>query len=396
MSKVNIDAQKERHKKLFEGHYHTLPGQVWFHTKRGLVKLIHFVLPSGRRISEFMHPLDNMPAPKRLYAQVALFSMSLLVINSVNISNAAYYEGGEGVGDEYLSLEITESYISDEEGYTIKNMPLEGETTFNQNRTEDEEYTVTEGDTLSVIAYRYGLSTSTIRYANPTLGNGDYLKVGQTLAIPPKDGVYVKIESGSTLVSLMDKYKGDLEKTKEFNGVNDDSQLVAGNDIFIVDGRPAVIYVASNETAYSSGDTTSYELPSVMQYDIPASAEGWIRPTSGIITQGFHSGHYAYDIADRSKPPILAAASGTVVYASSGTYDGGYGTNVWIDHGNGYRSHYAHMEVIYVNVGDVMTQGQVIGKMGRTGRVYGVTGIHLHLELEYNGTKISPSVMGVF
>lgn len=405
MSKVNIEAQKERHKKLFEGNYHTLPGRIWFHSKRGLVKLVRFmwsILPSGRRFSQFTHPLDKMPAPRRLYTQVALFGMGLLVLNSINISSANF-EGGEGVGNEYLALDSTESYISDEEGYTIKNMPLEGETTFNQNRTERTEYTVVEGDTLSVIAYRYGLSTTTIRYANTTLGGGDYLKVGQTLVIPPKDGIYVKIESGSTLVSLTDKYKGDLDKTKEFNALEDDSQLLAENEIFIVGGRPIVVTVASNgssssgSSSSSGGGSYTTSEPTQKYYDIPASAEGWIRPTIGILTQGYHSGHYAYDIADRSKPPILAAASGTITYANGdGSYDGGYGNNVWIDHGNGYRTHYAHMQEIYVSEGETVVQGQAIGQMGATGRVYGVTGIHLHFELEYDGGKISPSVMGVW
>ena len=203
------------------------------------------------------------------------------------------------------------------------------------------------------------------------------------------------MESGSTLVALMDKYKGDLEKTKEFNEVGDDSQLVEGEEIFIVGGRPAVIYVAATNSSGGT-TTTSYSLPSVLQYDIVPSAEGWIRPTNGIITQGYRGGHYAYDVADRSKPDILAAASGVIVYASAGSYDGGYGTNIWIDHGNGYRTHYAHMEAIYVTTGDTVSQGQAIGKMGNTGRVYGATGIHLHFEIEYGGTKISPNVMGVW
>lgn len=392
MSKLNVEAQKERHEKLFEGHYQTAPGRMWFHTKRALWHLYQnqFFLPSGKHLSSFMHPLDTMPAPRRLYTQMALFSVGLLLLNSVTISNAAY-DGGEGVGKEYLSLEVSESYITDEEGYIIKNMPLTGEATFDQNRTDREEYEVTGGDTLSMIAYRYGLSVNSIRYTNLTLGSGDYLKVGQKLVIPPKDGVYVKVESGNTLVALMDKYKGNLEKSKEFNGLEDDSSLVAGEEIFIVDGRPAVVYVAS-----TSGAVTSYELPTVMQYNIPPSAEGWIRPTQGKITQGFRGGHYGYDIADRSRPAILAASSGLVVYASSGTWDGGFGTNLWIDHGNGYRTHYAHMEVIYVNEGESVSQGQVIAKMGNTGRVYGGTGIHLHFELEYNGVKISPSMMGVW
>lgn len=303
------------------------------------------------------------------------------------------------MGNEYLALDTAESYITDEEGYIIKNMPLEGEGTYDQNRSERTEHEVKSGETLSMIAYRWGVSVPSIRYSNPSLGNSDYLKVGQKLSIPPKDGVYVKVASNSTLLALMDKYKGNLEKTKEFNGIEDDADLIEGEEILIVDGKPeAPVFIASTPT--SSGKNYGYGggqyLPQTTQYDVVANAEGWIRPTNGTITQGYHAGHYAYDIADRSQPDILAASSGTIEYASAGTYGGGYGTNIWINHGNGYRTHYAHMEAIYVTTGDTVAQGQAIGKMGHTGRVYGATGIHLHLELEYNGTKISPSVMGVW
>lgn len=399
MSKINIEAKKERHRKLFEGQYQTLPGQLWFYFKRAVLRLVFLLMPSGKKISEFIHPLDHMPAPRRLYSQMAIFSVFLLVITSVNTSSAAY-AGGENVGKEYLSLDATQStYITDQEGYIIKNMPLEGEGTYDQNRTERAEHEVKSGETLSMIAYRWGVSVSSIRYANTGMGNSDYLKVGQVLVIPPKDGVYVKVASGSSLVALMDKYKGNLDKTKEFNGIEDDSQLVEGAELFIVDGRPeAPVYIAS--TSANSGNNYSYVggtyLPNTQVYEVAPNAEGWVRPTQGKITQGYRAGHYAYDVADRSKPPILAAASGTIVYASAGGWDGGYGTNIWIDHGNGYKSHYAHMEAIYVTTGDTVVQGQAIGKMGNTGRVYGATGIHLHFELEYNGTKISPSVMGVW
>ncbi|MFA4815227.1 MAG: M23 family metallopeptidase [Candidatus Gracilibacteria bacterium] len=396
MSKVNIEAKKERHRKLFEGQYHTLPGQIWFHFKRGVAKIFFFLLPSEKRLSRFMHPLDHMPAPRRLYTQMATFSIGLLILTSVNSTAAS--SGGENAGKEYLSLDISTSYITDEEGYIIKTTPLEGEGTYDQNRTERTEHEVKPGETLSMIAYRWGVSVSSIRYANPTLGSSDYLKVGQTLTIPPKDGVYVKVSSGSTLVALMDKYKGNLDKTKEFNAIEDDSQLIEGEEIFIVDGQPEVIYIATNQSSGSKdyGYVGGTYLPVTEVYEVIPNAEGWIRPTKGIISQGYRVGHYAYDVADRSQPPILAAASGTIVYASAGGWDGGYGTNIWIDHGNGYKSHYAHMEEIYVTTGDTVVQGQAIGKMGNTGRVYGATGIHLHFELEYNGTKISPSVMGVW
>ena len=191
----------------------------------------------------------------------------------------------------------------------------------------------------------------------------------------------------------MEDYGGTLEDTQVFNNIKGDNDLVIGKEIFIVDGAPpAPVYTATTATSYAPTAITSSAAPAVTQYDITASAEGWIRPTQGSITQGYHGGHYAYDVADRSKPPILAAASGTVMKAFNSGWNGGYGHYILIDHGNGY----AHNEVVYVGVGDYVEQGQVIAKMGNTGRVYGVTGIHLHFELIFNGSKLSPSVMGVW
>ncbi len=343
-----------------------------------------------------MHPLDQWPAPKRLYTQLASWSMGLLVLTSINVSNAAF-EGGEGVGQEYLSLDATAVHITDDDGYILKAMPLEGEATFDLNRSELVEHEVQGGETLSMIAYRYGVKMESIRYANTGMGSSDYLKIGQKLKIPPKDGVYITVPAGATLVSLMDKYKGNLDDTKAFNGIEDDADLTSGSQLFIVGGKPEVVYIAqanSGSSYNSSGGYSAYG-PDVSSYDIPANDLGWIRPTVGLVTQGFKSGHPAYDIADRSRPDILAVMGGTVVDSGTG-WDGGYGNNLWIDHGNGYQTHYAHMTEFYVQVGDTVTQGQVIGEMGNTGRVYGVTGIHLHFEISYNGVKISPSFMGVW
>ena len=387
MSKINLEARKERHRKLFEGRLNSLPSKLWFYITR-FFRFLLSLKPARKRFSHFIHPLDHLPAPKRLYTQVALWSIAFLVLNSVNVTNAAV-SGGEGVGAEYLALELSEGFITDEEGYLIKSTPLEGESLYDQNRLEQVEHEVQEGETLSLIAYRYGIGVSSIRYANPSI-NADYLKIGQKLQIPPKDGLYVEIKSGDTLAKLMEKHKGNLDKTKEFSGITDDSELIVGEKLFVMDGRPAVVYVAQ-----SSADG-SYVAPTQLYYDIPPNELGWIRPTQGKITQGYRAGHYAYDVADASRPPILAAAGGTVIKASSGTWGGGYGNHIIIDHGNGYQTLYAHCEVLYVNAGDVVTQGQVIAKMGNTGRVYGRTGIHLHIELSYNGQKLNPSVMGVW
>ncbi len=388
MSKINSDAKKERHKKLFEGHYQTRLGHVWFLAIRAVKKVWDFITPSRKILPSFRHPLDGMPAPKRLYTTVAAWSMVILLMTSVNISSANYDEGAYFASDE-LGLQEGFDVITDEEGYIIKSSPLEGEALFAQNRAEQIEHEVQPGDTLSVIAYRYGLKSSTIKYANPTIGSGDYLKIGQKLNIPAKDGYYVKVKAGDSIAKLVEKYKGDLNKTKEFNKITEDSDLIADTSLLIIDGKPEITYIATQ----SSGGGASSR-PSVFQYDIPPNAQGWILPTHGLVTQIFHGGHFGYDVADRSQPPIVAAADGLVIKASSGSYGGGYGNHIIIDHGNGYTTLYAHAEALYVNLGDHVKQGQVIAKMGRTGRVRGATGIHLHFEVSYKGKKLPISALG--
>lgn len=346
----------------------------------------------------FMHPLDGMPLQRRLYIQVSAWSFGLFLISSLNISDASYEEINYDFSYDELAVNESQEFVTDEEGYVIKSIPLEGETLFDQNRTEKTDHEVQPGETLSVIAYRYGLKSSTIKYANPTIGSGDYLKIGQKLSIPPKDGYYVKVKSGDSLAKLAEKYKGNLDKTKEFNGITQDSELIADTELLIVDGKPEVIYIATNNggsRAYASS-----AVPTILQYNIPANSQGWILPTRGRVNQVYHSGHYAFDVGDRSQPPILAADGGVIAKANSGCAPGyswcggGYGNHIVIDHGNGYFTLYAHMEAIYVEEGDTVQQGQVIGKMGRSGRVRGATGIHLHFEVSYNGQKLNPATLG--
>lgn len=388
VSKINLEAKKERHKKLFEGHYQSRAGHVWFLLKRGAVKVWNFFTPSMKVLPSFMHPLDGMPAPKRLYTTIAVWSICILTVTSIDISSAAFNDSDYAYNYDELILQEGFDFISDDEGYTVKWQPLEGQAIYDQNRTEKVEHEVAPGDTLSVIAYRYGLKSGTIKYANPTIGSGDYLKIGQKLTIPPKDGYYIKVKKGDSVAKLVEKYKGNLEKTKEFNSIADDSDLNADTDLLVVDGQPEVVYIANY------GGSTASAAQTIFQYNIPPNAQGWILPTTGRLNQLFSSRHLAYDVGDTSKPAIMAAAGGVVVKANSGNYGGGYGNFIIIDHQNGYKTLYAHNEVLYVNEGDTVKQGQVIAKMGRTGRVYGTTGIHLHFEVSYNGKKFDPGLLG--
>ncbi len=122
----------------------------------------------------------------------------------------------------------------------------------------------------------------------------------------------------------------------------------------------------------------------------PATSSGmFMRPvTNAIITSkygqrssGFHTGT---DFATATGTPIYASAAGTVIY--SGT-KGSYGKLVIIDHGNGYKTYYAHCSALYVSVGQSVSKGENIAAVGTTGNS---TGPHVHFEIRYNGNTLNP------
>jgi murein DD-endopeptidase MepM/ murein hydrolase activator NlpD len=118
------------------------------------------------------------------------------------------------------------------------------------------------------------------------------------------------------------------------------------------------------------------------------SASGFIWPVSGPVTSPFGMRwgrmHTGIDIGVPYGTPIHAAASGQVIYA--GWMDG-YGNLVFIDHGRGISTGYAHQSSIAVSNGQSVTQGQLIGYVGCTGHCFGP---HLHFEVRVNGTPVDP------
>src|SRR6185503_16107771 len=100
----------------------------------------------------------------------------------------------------------------------------------------------------------------------------------------------------------------------------------------------------------------------------------------GIKTQGIH-GHNGVDLASSYGSDILASAEGEVIISKNSGWNGGYGSYIVIKHGNGTQTLYGHLSATTVSVGDHVTQGQLIGKMGHSGQVTGHTGTHLHFEI---------------
>lgn len=124
------------------------------------------------------------------------------------------------------------------------------------------------------------------------------------------------------------------------------------------------------------------------------SATPSIMPTKGTITSRFgyrkspFSGrselHKGIDIANKKGTQIVATADGIVVFAGA---RGLFGRILTIDHGHGIITHYAHLDEILKEEGDNVKRGDVIAKMGNTGRS---TGPHLHYEVRLNGIPVNP------
>lgn len=120
----------------------------------------------------------------------------------------------------------------------------------------------------------------------------------------------------------------------------------------------------------------------------------FVRPVPGAVTSAFggrrmfngklRSIHRGVDLRGAEGSPIRALASGRVILAESMYYGG---NTVYLDHGQGVISIYCHMSVMDVRSGDTVQAGDVLGKVGSTGRV---TGPHLHLGLIIHGQAADP------
>jgi len=245
-------------------------------------------------------------------------------------------------------------------------------------RGETIEYQVQAGDTISTIAEKFGVSVDTIRWEND-LKSVKEIKPGQVLRILPVSGIRHKVKPGDTIWSIAKKYQVDPQVIVDWpynSFANDESfALAVGQDLIIPDGvKPKETPTAPRPTYYAQ---------------IPESGKGggqFIWPTSGHISQGFSWYHKAIDIANKDAPDILAANGGKVILAGW-VPPMAYGNHVIIDHGNGFTTLYAHMSQVYVNVGQTVSRGQAIGKMGSTGRS---TGVHLHFEIRQNSFAQNP------
>ncbi len=255
-----------------------------------------------------------------------------------------------------------------------------------RTRTEVETYTVQPGDTVSSIAATYGLSVNTILWAN-NLSATSLIRPGNTLKIPPQNGLIYTIARGDTIRKIAETYQADELSILDANTDLDPNSLAVGKQIFIPDGvRPAPkIAPISQPTAISLKDIL---LPTGQTPDAASDLElenKLLWPAkSRRINQYYSWRHRGLDIDGDTGDPAYAPEAGKVERAG---WSNGYGYNVVINHGNGIKTLQGHFSKILVEAGDTVERGDVIALIGSTGWS---TGPHIHFEVIINGAKTNP------
>ena len=233
-----------------------------------------------------------------------------------------------------------------------------------------EHYTVKNGDTLTGIASRFGVSMMTVWWAN-RLTTKDSLKAGQDLVIPPVNGLIVTVKAGDTLDTLAAANKIESADIIEVNQL-DDLNLIVGQVLVLPGAKGAPLPTPKPTpkprvvTGGGGGGGFVYQ----------GGAWAWPVVGGNYISQYFHYGHYGIDIAADYGTTIVSPLAGRVVFAGWKSNGGGY--QVWISHGNGLYTALHHMSAVTVNAGQTVSRGQRVGRIGTSGWS---SGPHVMLEV---------------
>ena len=196
------------------------------------------------------------------------------------------------------------------------------------------------------------------------------------------------------------KQKAEQEAAQQSQSSSENSSQSSSDDNYDDDA-------SSDSSSGDSSGGSSGGSSGDSGYTPPSSSGGYVWPCPGFyyLSSEWNEDRYTYnhgaiDIAGGGimGATVVAADSGTVISSNSSCVHnwgksgscgcgGGYGNYVWIDHGNGKATVYAHLSSVSVSTGQYVSQGQVLGYVGSTGES---TGPHLHFECRYYGEKYNP------
>ncbi len=246
-------------------------------------------------------------------------------------------------------------------------------------------YVVKNGDTLWTLALDFGRDLEAMSCTTtPTGADAETLTPGQTITVPALDDLCYTVTPGDTLAGIAIRHGLTVAEivAVSWNGFTRPPYAVRPRQRVLLPGaRPAAKPRPDRAAISYASDSWS----GTDHRDWPYGDGKFVWPVVGPISQGARTGHVALDIAVPSGTPVKAADRGKVIMA--GWNPTGYGFRVVIDHGIDYVTLYAHLSDIYVEPGDVVGKGQVIGATGANGNI---TGPHLHFEIRDFGRLVDP------
>ena len=210
-----------------------------------------------------------------------------------------------------------------------------------------------------------------------------------------------KVVSGDTLFSIAWRYGFKYQDLAKYNNISTSYRIYPGQIIrlpgSIVAASASGRSTKSNDyapkssvKAYSKNTRSKYQTNTISKSTKPVLQAGaiiWLWPSKGAILQHFSGAttlNKGIDIGGKLGEPVLAAASGQVVYAGNGLR--GYGKLLIIRHNDTFLSAYAHNNRLLVKEGDFVKAGQRIADMGSSG----TDGVKLHFEIRRDGTPENP------
>jgi len=229
------------------------------------------------------------------------------------------------------------------------------------------QYRVQRGDSISVIAQRFGVSVGAIIASND-IRNARTLQEGATLRIPNIDGIPYQIRNGDNLSRIAATFKVPLEVILDVNDIKSDV-IKTGETIFIPGARMNDI-----DLRLVLGELFIYPVAS----RFVTSHYGMRRdPISGEMS--FHTG---IDLRADIGTTVMAALDGVISVTGENWL---HGKHIIMSHDNGYKTLYAHLNSFSVKQGDRVARGRKIGEAGNTGYS---TGPHLHFGIYDKNSKL--------
>jgi lipoprotein NlpD len=244
-------------------------------------------------------------------------------------------------------------------------------------------YTVKKGDTLYRIALEFGQNFQDLVAWN-NLANANDIKVDQVLRVLPPEGGADTAQAGivAPVSGVEVKPIAGTQANTNKTGPRGDKRPYS--DIALAElQKPDGVLGASDP---SRNTTAKAEEKITDATTKPATEETleWIWPTEGKLVSGFDAAKKGIDIAGKLGQPILAAGSGTVLYAGKMR---GYGNLVIVKHTPNLLSAYAHGKSILVKEGQTVSKGQRIAEMGNSD----TDAVKLHFEIRQQGKPVDPT-----